>query len=573
MSKLSFFVCFLFLGTFYTSAQPCFSVIDTVVKQHLPGAFVTDSNYRCFPFVIMNDGNLEIVDMGISFDLQTRTIYDSIERDSAYSSYMLTFNHSAPNFITASTFDPAPPYFDEGTFIRLDMDGSSFDSSSLVSIKTWNFEVAPDGFYDQVKKELHLLCLVAHNPDTLHSVWRIIDSLGNVIQEVELVDSRTMRANTISPVGDGGVILSYQFFSASTFWDTGMVRLAPDGTIVWRKEDVQPGFPSNKGVIALSDGSFIHIYDLNNGATMRLEQMDHNGERIKFWPSLPYYESAPSFHLLKDGCLMVLYSHDNGFGKHPTLTKYDPFGNILWTKKYHYNDNYGEQLRSFAETPDGGYFLTGTTRDTILGSGGWLLKTDCNGDICTVSGGSNCTPFDCTAYPISANMEISDTLIDLAVESGVVQFENDSPFATNRIWQFDDGKRDETGPWTEHTFTENGIYDVKLTVYVGQCQTSQTQQVHVINALELEERMFDENDLLVYPNPSNSGKFTFESRLPILASWQVHNSLGQLVHQSDSSLNGTSKQDIYLQHQKPGTYLLNIELVNGQRVTKRIVII
>ena len=513
--------------------------------------------------------------MGISFDLQSRTVYDTIELDSAYSSHFLIFNHSESNFITSSTYDPIPPYFDESTFIRLDMNGSNFDSSSLVDIKTWNKEVAPDGFYNEDKKELNLLCYGYVHMDTAHTLWRIIDSNGLVLQEVELLDSRNILSNTIAPVLDGGVIITYQFYSSGTYWDTGMVRLSPDGQIVWRKDDIQPGFPNNKGAIALSDGSFLHIFDKNNGQIMFLEQMDHNGERIKLWPSLPFFESAPDFHLLKDGCLMVLYLHREGNRKFPTLTKYDPFGTILWTKKYKYtNDPHGsDRLRSFFETQDGGYFMTGTTRDTVLGSGGWLLKTDCNGDICTVSGGSNCTPFDCASYPISAAMEISDTLIDLAMESGEVLFENDSPNATNRIWRFDDGTRDETGQWTEHTFTENGIYNIELTVYVGHCKTTQTRQVHVINALGLEERMFDESDLTVFPNPSKSGIFTFETNKPIVSSWEVRNSLGQLVKQSSNQTSNLSKQEIILPNPKPGTYFLRLNLVNGQSVTKRVVVI
>jgi hypothetical protein len=86
-----------------------------------------------------------------------------------------------------------------------------------------------------------------------------------------------------------------------------------------------------------------------------------------------------------------------------------------------------------------------------------------------------------------------------------------------QVWNYGDGSPLDTGLITSHFYTQNGTYDVILTVVNNCGSDSDTQQV-VISTIDVEE--FGMSNFELYPNPNN-GKFRLNGTLDVGGEIQV----------------------------------------------------
>lgn len=103
--------------------------------------------------------------------------------------------------------------------------------------------------------------------------------------------------------------------------------------------------------------------------------------------------------------------------------------------------------------------------------------------------------------PASANITSSTNLIDLALGSNSVTFNNTSINADGYFWDFGNGQTStDVNPWT--TYTQEGTYNVMCVAINGVCQNDTAwTTIEVINTVGLNE--VNQSNLILYPNPVN----------------------------------------------------------------------
>jgi uncharacterized delta-60 repeat protein len=108
-----------------------------------------------------------------------------------------------------------------------------------------------------------------------------------------------------------------------------------------------------------------------------------------------------------------------------------------------------------------------------------------------------------------------------------VSFTNTSAGATDYLWDFGDGQISSLAE-PEHTYANNGTYEVKLTAY-NKCVADESVQTISINISGTNEKP-EKNELAVFPNPNN-GSFTIGVNSDIQGelNCSLVNSSGQIV--------------------------------------------
>lgn len=106
-----------------------------------------------------------------------------------------------------------------------------------------------------------------------------------------------------------------------------------------------------------------------------------------------------------------------------------------------------------------------------------------------------------TAGSVSPVLFASDTLVDLAT-SATVQFLDNTPGGTSRVWDFGDGNT-STSQSPVHTYTQPGTYLVSLRARAGgTCEGVAVQRVVVDGVTSLDNR-FEQGEITLQPNPGN----------------------------------------------------------------------
>jgi len=194
-----------------------------------------------------------------------------------------------------------------------------------------------------------------------------------------------------------------------------------------------------------------------------------------------------------------------------------------------------------------GYLYAGTCSDTIsngviinyitrwdnnqwqtLGSGvnGWVEDLEEFHDTLFVTGGFNTAGGD-SAYgltrwympdtncaflkPTIHTLALQDTFY-LGTGSVNIQFFNNNAYAQTWQWNFGDSGTDNTQNPT-HTYTNDSIYTITVTVTEDGCTKTDTATIWVLNGTGNQEYTQENLQFKVYPNPT-TGDFTIECTLP-----------------------------------------------------------
>jgi hypothetical protein len=387
-----------------------------------------------------------------------------------------------------------------------------------------------------------------------------IDDQGNVLWEKTyggtIYDDYP---NSITTTNDGNYIISGQRQVGGSEWDIYMVKINPDGEVLWEKQ-YGMGVQDVGGRLGqLHDHTYIMKRNLSNGQVgsigfANIDKLDPNGNIIwtKSFPkgersSLTYIDPFEN----GDGSIIVHGYYLNNLGN-PVgwVMKLDPLGNVMWEKEYYTRDDLPQYIYDVKPTEDGGYVMCGSAFPPDLQiQQAWLLKTDCNG----AEGvqhplGEPCIVYDCTQFPIDASFTASSTLIDLA-DGGQVTFENNSGNTTSRVWSLDDTivYMSEN---LSHTFTQEGVYEVQLIVFHGTCSDTSTVEVVVTNTAGLTPLLSDKL-VNLYPNP-NQGSFEVSNLTGSPINMDISDALGKVIY-TQSIEKPTEKIDLHL---KSGVYLV-----------------
>ena len=141
--------------------------------------------------------------------------------------------------------------------------------------------------------------------------------------------------------------------------------------------------------------------------------------------------------------------------------------------------------------------------------------------------------------------------------------------ATSYSWDFGDGNTG-TGVTTNHTYTANSSYTVKLTI-TGPCGTNTLSKIVDVQGINIEENIISRS-LSVYPNPTAGQiRVTFETASSEDVSLSIQDLSGKNVLRfEESNTNGRFDNYVDISKLARGVYMLKIES-GSMKAFKRIV--
>lgn len=401
-----------------------------------------------------------------------------------------------------------------------------------------------------------------------------IDTIGNIIWENNYGGPEMERAFSFNKLKDGNYLISGDRRISGSDWDIYLVKTDSNGNLIWDKYYGGPFTDYAGRSIELYDHSIIVARSVDNGSsyTGYIEKLDGNGDLI--WSlglpfnGLSYGWTDPIENF--DGTITIGARIENSQNTSiEKLIKITPLGDTIWTKEYFTRPDLPQTIYNIKATTDGGYIMCGSAfPDTSNIQSTWVIKTNCLGEEGTQYpiSGLPCDQYDCSLFPIDASFTSSTTYIDLAIQSGLVTFENNSSNATSRVWNFGDGTTDYTDSIMSYTYTQPGIYDVELIVFHGMCSDTVTQAVEVVNTSGVMSPNVDYG-VSVYPNPS-SGSFVISFKNAPNGSYKIIDLAGR-IHRYEK-LNGSLNYSV--NHLEQGAYLLQIDYPSGVQETVRVVV-
>lgn len=402
-----------------------------------------------------------------------------------------------------------------------------------------------------------------------------IDTNGVIQWEKTYGGVEAERAFSFNRLKDGNFLLSGDRRISSSDWNIYLVKVDTSGNVIWEK-DYGGSYTDYAGLSTqLNDHSFIVCRSVDDGSTLSgyIEKLDGNGDLVWskqfLFDGLSYSYGDPIEN--SDGTVVINASVKNSqnmrVGK---LIKITPLGDTVWTKEYYTRPDLPQYIYDIKPTDDGGYILCGSTFPVGSNTAhAWLIKTNCLGEDGTqypVSG-APCDQYDCTWYPIDASFTPSTTYIDLAVQSGLVTFENNSANTTSRVWNFGDGITDYTDSIITHTYTQPGIYEVELIVFHGMCSDTITQTIEVVNTSGFYSPYLDFG-MKVFPNPSD-GNLKVQFTYPPQGEMLVVDMTGRVCRSFELD---AMKQSFNIENLNSGSYSLVLHHLNGTTVTEKVII-
>ena len=400
------------------------------------------------------------------------------------------------------------------------------------------------------------------------------DSDGNFEWQKTYGGPTQNTAYSLEPTLDGNYIISGQTLISSPNWDIYIVKIDPDGNIIWEKTYGSLLMDYGGRIKPLYDNSYIvyRNYDDGSNTVGYIEKLDGNGDVI--WSKPFPHNGLSSFGYGQpiensDGTIISTCSAFNNQGIQINwLLKLDPMGDTIWTKEYFTRPDLPQLVYDIKQTNDNGYMMCGFAFpvDTNL-QRAWIIKTDCNGaeDVMYPTG-APCDFYDCTLYPIDAAFTPSAILVDLAVDP-TITFTNASLNTTSRVWNFGDGVIDYEDTIISHTYTQTGTFDVSLIVFHGMCSDTITQTVEVINSTGIENYFLNAVDFRIFPNPTN-GNLTISTSNTDALFYRVEDIYGREIISKNKF---SKKVELDLSEHSNGIYLVIIENESGERIVKRVV--
>tara|TARA_B110000037_G_scaffold223186_1_gene303476 strand:- start:3205 stop:4920 length:1716 start_codon:yes stop_codon:yes gene_type:complete len=171
---------------------------------------------------------------------------------------------------------------------------------------------------------------------------------------------------------------------------------------------------------------------------------------------------------------------------------------------------------------------------------------------------------DTITYIVNVAGELTASFTENIIDVNTVDFTNESTGGITYEWDFGDGSS-STDMDPSHTYTEDGSYEVTLTVTNDWgCAKTFTTTVNIFG-VSLNEFDFVEVDL--YPNPFNN-ELTIESE-QVLEQISITDASGRLIYMDTPFNSGLIRVDA--SSWSNGIYFITIQNSNGQLVTEKLI--
>ena len=399
----------------------------------------------------------------------------------------------------------------------------------------------------------------------------VIDGFGNKVGLNDFSRGNHEFINGVQSLWNGNTMISFfRFYGEQfNFWDADIAIFDHLNEPVSNNRYNTFDNSGINTILELSDKTYLlfESYFQNNLSKTKIIKVDVDGVELDSWYldnfTVASHKNTDHSLELQDGSILITLLDKSPFGfKIPNVLRINPFGDLMWNKTFSYNDSVDQQFLGMDTITGGGYLFGGHTRDLVNNKQcAWLVRTDCHGEI-DASSTEPCPYFNCTQYPIDASFTCSDTLIDLATQSGEVDFSNSSPFQTSRIWSFGEPGSFSSSADPKFTYTTPGDYIVNLDVYVGKCTSTFKRKITVINSdLSLEEVQADDVDL--YPNPAKN-VLNIDTKASV-NNIQIWDTNGKPMHCSIQSKE-KNKFKIEAQNLSRGVYFISLQYETGQEL-------
>ncbi|MBN8696282.1 MAG: PKD domain-containing protein [Bacteroidetes bacterium] len=230
---------------------------------------------------------------------------------------------------------------------------------------------------------------------------------------------------------------------------------------------------------------------------------------------------------------------------------------------------------------DGAILLQSSTTDLASSTFVWSNGVNVVNNENIPAGNYSLTITDSAGCSASFNYVISDSSIVDALftmstdtlfldENSTVAFSNYSSGATNFEWDFGDGSAIETAVNPIHTYLNDGLYSVQLTVSNGACSDTITQNLYVLNTTGINSPDFNESIQIVADNNVYQIVFNFSDPIPVRVS--LFNALGQQVLNEVQKVVQNERLSFNLSELSSGVYYFNILTdEQGMKTVKKII--
>lgn len=334
----------------------------------------------------------------------------------------------------------------------------------------------------------------------------------------------------IIPTSDGNyMMVGYSNGLGGSNYDAYLIKIEPDGDVIWEKKYGGGNIELGNSVKQTPDGGYImfgQTFSYGTNGDAYLVKTNSTGDQTWYKTYGGSQNDEGIFVLANsDGSytFCVRDSSTVGTDVDVQIIKTDAAGTIIWDKNY--GGNKKDTDKMIQPTNDGGYIVAAISRSFSFSQlpDMWILKLDSNGD---------------TLWSRSYGGQ-----------------DNEHCYS---VRQTTDGGYIAVGK-TESFSTENGVMFLKLNPFGN------------LGPVSVNEH-FSNNDIVVYPNPTNDGIVTIylgEKTLP--ASLKVSDVLGQLIYSEPFSYSGNKNRIVDLSDQGPGVYFISI-LSGNQFSIKKIIV-
>jgi Zn-dependent metalloprotease len=234
-----------------------------------------------------------------------------------------------------------------------------------------------------------------------------------------------------------------------------------------------------------------------------------------------------------------------------------------------------------AELQTGSYAIGGTNMDLFRNNNGPSYPYEIPG-LVSITGSNAGTDFyyylydwevqglPCTsnqvAVPVTVLPQIPTSFV-YTLSGTDFNFQDVTPVGTSWMWDFGDGNTSSMQNPT-HSYAAAGTYTVTLTVTVGPCSSSFTQNVTIDRGTAIDDVLTD-GSFQLFPNPGN-GRFRVQATALQSSDMQVvvYDMTGREVFASDIIRATELDQEINLHHMAVGTYFVQLRIGAEQVMQK-----
>ena len=378
--------------------------------------------------------------------------------------------------------------------------GDQFDFPSVRKDENGEFIISAT-YYDNSGGEYSVFIKTDNNGNLLWST-RFAEIAGTKMESYGLEISTTNTAYVA--VGDAT--------------DAGLyaVCCSTAGNLLWSKKyyDLNNSFMPGYSIAGTIGGGYVILSCAGNNHTPMLIKIDGNGNFV--WAknyagnvSFPQFGAVGSVQGTSDGGFII--SGITNTGNYPLLIKTNSSGNFQWAKYYTLGYNYSNYL-SVKQTPDNGFVLA-TTGYGNTNYGGWIIKTDPNGNT-----GCNET-----------SVVFRDSVITLNTSIASV--------------------------------SAPGVIDSTVTFPIANIQVNTADSCTgvIIDAIRVFE---NKNSLAVFPNPS-AGEFSIQTGNLKINAVEIFDTRGEKIYHSIPVAKNQSSALINISSQPKGVYSIKVTTNEG----------